>query len=451
MSVGKKIVAGLALAVGLVVVNARCSSSSDGPTLTRSELLDPDRCKSCHASAFREWSGSMHAYAGDDPVFVAMNARFVRENPGNPGLCVTCHAPVARAEGLTTDGTNLASVPKWARGVTCFACHTISSIEGDHNALLTFGKDLVLRGPIADPFAGVPHGAARAATFDGESAESSRPCGTCHDVRNAHGLDVERTFAEWRESVYAKDDPKVRLTCVACHMPGRVGLAADVSGAPSRRVHDHSMPGVDVALVPFAESAAQREAVQRALDGTLVAKLCVDPPQGKPQVSVILDDAFAGHGFPSGALHDRRAWVELVASAAGVPVFSSGVVPDGTSVTDVAGTWVLREILYDDKAKPVPFLWDGRTSTSEQLPPAVTNDPVDPRFVHSVTRTYDVPPETDEVAMRVRIIAIGLDVLDELVSSGDLAPSVRAAMPTFTLASTNLRWKKSDGGYRCVP
>ncbi|CAN5334320.1 hypothetical protein BH09MYX1_BH09MYX1_17170 [soil metagenome] len=430
----------------------RCTSEAPlAAPLTRTELLDPVRCQGCHANAFREWSGSMHAYSSEDPVFIAMNARFVRETPDGHELCVKCHAPVARTEGLTTDGTNLAAVPKWAHGVTCFACHTISSVEGEHNAALTFGKDAVLRGPIADVYAGAPHSSVRSLAFDGAHAESAAPCGTCHDVQNGHGFDVERTFAEWRGSVYAKNDPKVQLTCPACHMPGRVAPAADLNGAPLRRVHDHSMPGVDLALTPFPESAAQRDAVQHSLDGTLVAKLCVDPPQGKPQVSVVLDDAFAGHGFPSGALHDRRAWVELVASANGAEVYSSGVVADGTAVTGAGSTWLLSETLLDDTSAPVPFLWDARSATIEQLPPATTNDPNDPKHVHSVTRTYDVPPQTDEISIRVRIIAIGLDVLDALVASGDLAPAVRNAMPVLTLGSTVLHWKKADAGYRCVP
>ncbi len=447
---------GIALACALgsstSIATTSCSTEAPAtPQLTRAQLLDPEQCKGCHPGAFREWSGSMHAYAAEDPIFVAMNARFQREGGGPKDLCLGCHAPVARSEGLSSDATNLPALPKWSRGVTCFSCHTIASVEGDHNAALTFGKDGTMRGPLAEPMAGAPHASTGSAAFDGENGASSAPCGSCHDVRNGHGFDVERTFAEWRGSVYAHDDPKVRLTCPGCHMPGRVGLAAEVSGAPSRRIHDHAMAAVDVALVPFPEATAQRDAVQRALDGTLVAKLCVSPPQGKTSVAVTLDDAFAGHGFPSGALHDRRAWLELVARANGTEVASFGVVPDGTAVTSAGGTWLLTESLLNEAKQPVHFLWDAFSATVEQLPPAVTNVPTDPGYVHSVTRTFDVPPETDDVTMRVRIIPIGLEVLDELIASGDLAASYRATMPTFELASTKLHWAKSAGGYRCVP
>ena len=393
----------------------------------------------------------MHAYAGDDPVFRAMNARFVREG-GSSDACVRCHSPVARLLGSTMDGTNLGQVSQAERGVTCFFCHTTSAVSGDHDAQMTFGADDVLRGPIASAVSGSGHASAYAPHFDLDRTESAGFCGGCHDVQNGHGVDIERTFAEWRGSLYAKGDANVRLTCAGCHMPGRVDRAAAVDGAPPRRIHDHTMAAVDVALTPFAESDAQRLAVQTSLDASLVAKLCVDPPQGQPNVTVTLDNAFVGHGFPSGAAHDRRVWVELLAYAGGAEVFRSGVVADGESVTALAdpNLWLLREQLFDDAKNPVTFLWDARSQTTSQLPPAVTADKTDPAYYHAVSKAYDVPPSADRVTARVRVVPIGLDVLDELVKSGDLDPSVRAKMPFFTLAGTVLEWKKADG-YRCVP
>jgi hypothetical protein len=40
---------------------------------------------------------------------------------------------------------------------------------------------------------------------------------------------------------------------------------------------------------------------------------------------------------------------------------------------------------------------------------------------------------------------IGRDVLDELVHSGDLAKSVVARMPTFTVYGTEVEWTAADG------
>ena len=86
-----------------------CSSEEDaGPSLTREQLMDPETCKGCHERHYREWAGSMHAYAADDPVFVAMNRRGQEETDGALGdFCVNCHAPLAVREGATRDGLTL--------------------------------------------------------------------------------------------------------------------------------------------------------------------------------------------------------------------------------------------------------------------------------------------------------------------------------------------------------
>ena len=63
---------------------------------TATYLEDPATCMECHNQHYTEWSGSMHAYASDDPVFVAMNNRGQRETGNQLGtFCVQCHAPVA--------------------------------------------------------------------------------------------------------------------------------------------------------------------------------------------------------------------------------------------------------------------------------------------------------------------------------------------------------------------
>ena len=68
-------------------------------------LMQPDTCMTCHPRHTREWASSMHAYAGVDPVFVALNRKGQEDTGGALGsFCVRCHAPVALALGLTTDG-----------------------------------------------------------------------------------------------------------------------------------------------------------------------------------------------------------------------------------------------------------------------------------------------------------------------------------------------------------
>jgi hypothetical protein len=116
------------------VLLAACAGE---PKLDRQALLDPETCRTCHPDHVDAWSGSMHAYAADDPVFRAMNARGQRETDGALGdFCVRCHAPMAVRDGATTDGLNLDEVDPALKGVGCFFCHSVDAVEGDHDASL---------------------------------------------------------------------------------------------------------------------------------------------------------------------------------------------------------------------------------------------------------------------------------------------------------------------------
>src|SRR5262245_5741159 len=86
----------VACGVALFSGCGRDAAEEPAPKLTRDALQDPRSCAGCHPDHYREWSGSMHAFAGVDPVFQALNKRMQRETNGALGtFCVQCHAPVA--------------------------------------------------------------------------------------------------------------------------------------------------------------------------------------------------------------------------------------------------------------------------------------------------------------------------------------------------------------------
>ncbi|APR87117.1 cytochrome c family protein [Minicystis rosea] len=436
--------------LAIAVIAASCGNSAPPtPQFTKAELMDPQKCQQCHPDHYREWSGSMHAYAADDPVFIAMNARAQRETNGAVGsFCVKCHAPVALAEGATTDGTNIADLPQHLKGVTCYFCHSADEVTDTHNAPINLAADGALRGGITDPVANEAHASKYSPIHDRDRPESATLCGSCHDVVSPLGAHIERTFAEWQGTLFSHDT--LGLTCGQCHMAGREGLAAQAPDVGVRRVHGHTFPGVDTALTPFPEMDAQKAAVQSSLDGTLQAALCVKGSAGAATLQVVLDNVGAGHAWPSGSTQDRRAWVELVAYANEEPVYQSGVVPDGTSVMDLVDPdlWLIRDCILDGDGKEVHMFWEAASYDSNQLPGPVTNVQTDPNYyLTHVLRTFPRPTSTpaviampDRVTMRVRLVPIGLDVLDDLVASKDLDPSVRDAMPTFTLGGTDLEW-----------
>jgi hypothetical protein len=443
-----KIVFALLGAVALLVA---CSDdepppATPTPKLTREQLMDGRVCATCHPDHFREWSGSMHAYAAQDPVFLALNKRMQRETNGKNGnFCVNCHAPVAVRLGLTTDGTNLASLDPKVLGVTCFFCHTgILKAGALNNNPLQLSTDNVMHGGFPDPVPNEGHFAAYDAFTDYKNDASALLCGVCHDIVNPKGTPIERTFREWRGSEIALEQ---RKNCGACHMPERIGLAAQAPGVLVRKVHDHSLPGVDVALTPFPEMAAQREAVQKILDASLSASLCVRSDGGNVTIDVTLRTETVGHHFPSGAAQDRRGWVEIEARRGGSVAFTSGRVADrvAASGTDPQ-LFLLHDTHFDETGKETHLFWNTTKVEPHTVPVRRTrNEPDSAReLAHRYVFAGTMP---DEVTMHLRLRPVDFDLVEDLVGSGDLDPGVAAAIPTFTLRSGELTWR---AGAECV-
>jgi hypothetical protein len=423
------------------------------------QLRDPETCKSCHPKHYDEWAGSMHAYASTDPVFIAMNKRGQRETAGELGeFCVQCHAPMALRQGLTKDGLNLAELPKAAQGVTCYFCHNAVEAGPDHfNASLTLANDQTMRGSLRNPVDPGVHGVAYSSSHDSRSMKSSIMCGSCHDVVNPKGAHIERTFAEYEGSIHSLDRSGNNGgdSCQGCHMAWReTDYVADVPSTfmlTKRDRHDHRWAAVDVALSEFPNRAAHAHATECALseDGAYVFEILND---GQGGFTVALETT-AGHAQPSGTAQDRRLWLEFVAyDASDKVLFQSGVIADGEHEQYPAGDpkhdaqlCMFRDHFEDEAGKDVHMFWEAKRrseSTSKLLPVALDN-----LSNHVANCEYRIPGRVQpaRVELRMRMRPVGFDVLDDLVASGDLDPAVLREMPTFTLHSTHVEWRKEDG------
>jgi hypothetical protein len=409
--------------------------------LSRSEMLDPRICQSCHPNQFSDWSLSMHAAAASDPVFLAMNARGQRETQGALGsFCVQCHAPMAVRDGLTIDGLNVASLAFQYQGVTCFFCHTVAAVTGADNASLELASDIGMRGEFSDPIANSAHASAYSPLHDAHESTSASMCGSCHDVvvpKTDAG--IERTFYEWAHSAFSGSGG---ATCASCHMtPSAVPTPiASVPGAPARISRAHDFPAVDVPLSASPDAAAQTARVKQELgNGAIQGALCVTGPPGG-SVRVILDAVGVGHKWPSGAAQDRRAWAEVIAYSAGTVTYQSGVVADGQSVTAVQGDpdlWLLRDCMSDAQGNLVSQFWQAASTEGNELPALATFSATDPRFyeTHIVQRFprsgAKLAQRPDRVTLRLRLQPIGIDVLQDLIGSEDLDAGIIDAMPTY--------------------
>lgn len=455
----------------LIVMCALVACGGDGgPKLSVAELQDPATCMECHPQHYQQWSGSMHAYAAEDPVFVAMNNRGQRETQGKLGtFCVSCHAPMAVALGLT-NGENFdpAAMPPVAKGITCYFCHNVDKVTDIHNNGLHLAMDQTMRGGLEDPKGNPAHHSKYDRLMDSDRNESEM-CGSCHDINVPEaingvpgGVDVERTFKEWKTTFFFTDKrPNIHLTCGGCHMFSKDDVVADFDGVELRPsgFHEHAWPAIDQALTPFPEMQAQADLIDRDLKDALaiintnqsgLGGICVTPQNGG-QITVRVDTFNVGHAFPSGASQDRRVWVEVIAyDASNNVLFQSGVVPPGMDPEQIndpnlLGMW---DRVFKKDNTPAHFFWEiARVDSSTLLQPPVTNDPLDPRVDHSVTKAYPIAGMqglVERVTTRMFVRALPYEVIDDLIASGDLAPGIRDALPTLEVKGARREWRRAN-------
>ncbi len=411
--------------------------------------MDPATCGSCHQEHYTEWSGSMHAYASEDPLFVALNQR-AQDEAQVGTLCVNCHAPMAVRTGATKDGTNLASLPAPLKGVTCFFCHQADEVTGTHNAALNLAGDNVMRGGFDGAIPNTAHASMYSPLHDRSQLESSSLCGSCHDVANGHGVAIERTFAEWKSTAFAAADGN---TCSQCHMAKSAAQVAiaNVAGAPLRDEHSHEFPGVDRALHGFPEADAQASAIQNLVDTTLQTALCVRGIGKEASVMVIADNVASGHEWPSGAAQDRRAWFEVAAYANDAEIYHSGNVPNGSDPTSSADSdlWLVGDCMLDDGGNAVSGLWSATSVDSNLLPGQLTFDKSSPDFYRThVYRNFPKDPTAslsafpDRVTLDVHLLPFPIDLFDDLFTdptrfglSADDVSALRAKIVPLELGS----------------
>ncbi len=446
------------LAVPAALLAACGDAPSERPQASREQLMDPQACRSCHEQHYAEWAQSMHAYASKDPVFLAQNRQAQEETNGELGdFCIQCHAPMAVRTGASRDGLNLEELPEALSGVTCYFCHASGEVSGAHNNAIELASDGVLRAGLREPASSSFHASGYSELLAGARAESSALCGACHDLVTpaeplGHALEVERTFAEWSDSLFSPEHaarPEAALSCSACHMPG-VERAAIAPGGPPRVRHLHLFPGVDVALTPFPttgdatidDAAANERAVRELLDTSLRVEVCVQRLPGAAfAIEVTLDNVNAGHSFPSGSSHNRDLWLEVRAfDREERALYESGVSYGEGSEQGDSDLWLLRDRLLDDAGAPTHALWKAAAIERFAIPASATSDRRDPGFYrnHRVRRfpaplDASIAGEPARVSVTARLRPVGLAALDELVGAGYLSPSVKERLPTHDL------------------
>lgn len=468
-----------------VLALAACDGCDD-QKLAVEELQNPETCKDCHPKHYEQWSGSMHAYAADDPVFLAMNRRGQRDTSGELGsFCISCHAPMAlllgEADGATFDP---AALRPETRGITCYFCHNVEQVTGDHNAPIVLAMDQTMRGGVKDPVDSPAHHSKYDAELMAGKTNKSTLCGACHDLVTPAGVHLERSFAEWKTTVFATEDPDpaafLPQTCSRCHMFASDEIIADRPDLNVRvrenGFHEHLWPAVDQALTPFPQLVEQKAAIERDLAGAIAIKgikplgapdapggICLNPDN---TLTVRIDSFNVGHMFPSGAAQDRRMWLQVQAwDASGNLIFERGKVPDGVDPEETSDPTVncaasnpadgrtrcaaFYDRTYKADGSVAHFFWEVARYESQLIRPAITLDPNSPAYDHSTTVVYDVPPairsQIDRIEAQVFLRPLPFAMIRELEQSGDLDPAIKAGIETLEVGEKSV-WTKATAG-----
>ncbi len=397
-------------------------------------LEEPEACMSCHRgynptdSKFmphNTWGGSMMANATRDPLFWAALDVANKDYPGVGDYCLRCHTPsgwmngrVVKAVGggssgpggasgcqLTGDYDDFDGKGNDYSGLTCHFCHRMmptgpageAGMIGNANIWIDNATSCVnpdgssfggpcRRGPYTytDGMLDPPHGWVKS-----EYHSESEICGTCHDVSTPDtdkgplktliletGVDtkrpmpIERTFTEWKNSLFAdviyrdglgegaSGTPAIvrEETCQTCHMrtsedPAAKACNQNPAGSRTGNLPVHEFVGANAWVPQIIKSeyggpdGFDREA---DFDRTITAarEMLADsanvettitaytPPTagaaGSISVSVKVTN-LSGHKLPTGYAEGRRMWLNVKALSASQAVVAESAAYDAST------------------------------------------------------------------------------------------------------------------------
>jgi hypothetical protein len=305
-------------------------------------------CIACHFDYYLEWQSSRHAGAALNPWVLDLfsgdgtpggGAGYVfrdTHDPGDSGFCATCHAPLEDVFQPGQVMLNELSTGVGEDGVTCLACHQVSHVNDQVEALHHLGNsvyrfpdtgspEFTVFGPLADLAEGPMLNVHQPQFRD------SRICAGCHEYDNPFtGAPGQTTYSEWLASPFAQPGPGFRA-CQDCHLPARQDEGFIAAGGPLRPAsqrHRHDFVG----------------ATPQTLADNIDLRLEVEQ-QGAQVVLRAEVENQCGHHFPTGIsirnallLLEVRLNGEPLAQVAGptIPFWGSDEVP-GEQPGDYAG------------------------------------------------------------------------------------------------------------------
>ncbi|HOC90772.1 MAG TPA: multiheme c-type cytochrome [bacterium] len=375
------------IAAALIFAGANISAGSDNseyrffPNLlkitgdrqvTVNDFTGPETCGACHQGIHEQWEGSMHANSFKDPVWQKKWKMAFEETGGAIGTeCIGCHSPIGMMTDKLVAPADMEKLDNIsANGVQCDYCHSIDSTHYQktralepHNMAVAIDPGQLKRGPFGD---------SEASFHDSVYSQlhtSAEFCGNCHNVfHGSTGFPIERTYDEWRHSVYARNG----IVCQDCHMAPIDNLpevAATLKRVPNPgyaseiaderpHIYTHEFVGGNFVMSRLLGSEKHAVIAEKRLKAAARLSLssAATSSPGLTVVDVKVENIAAGHNLPTSLTELRQMWLDVRAEdAAGKIFWRSGAVDEKGAIDSKAV--IFNSLAVDDFGQPTLKPW----------------------------------------------------------------------------------------------
>ena len=379
------------------------ATTFNGQFINGEDFISSTRCASCHSDVFPHWLQSAHRNSFREPFYQKnVNDLISQRNIAFTRHCESCHNPAALFAGALTDKPQFKNRPFDSDGVSCIACHSIESVNGQGVGGYTMGQPALLQKLDGTK---IVQATDQQILDDIESHKRAmmRPilqkpefCGACHKSQVPKELNdykFLRAFAvadELQMSSFSKESPhpfyvRNKETCNSCHMQKVESKNFDVS-AKDGMITSHRWAAANTAIPHFFGYKEQLAEVTKFLKDD---KLGVDifalhiQPDGKSKeklvapinrkdfkiragdtltADVIITNKNIGHSFPPELRDFYEAYVEFtVADETGKAIYKSGFIqPDG-KLDEKAHAYKTHLVKGDGSYNDLHHIWQTKT------------------------------------------------------------------------------------------
>lgn len=367
--------------------------TANGNFIPAVALMNNEYCLECHPDVYKSWFHSAHRFSSFNNPFYLFAVKETREvglkRDGSVQAsrwCAGCHDPVPFFSGAFDDPNfDMKHHPTSQAGISCTACHSITSLEGGHRGLIGNGN-YTIEEPVHYPFAFEPTNSLayylnlqlvkakpdfHKKTFLKPLHKSAEFCSTCHKVGLPYELNHYKEFLRGQNhydpyllsgvsGVNARAfyyPEKAKLNCAECHMPLQKSddFAAKLYGTNEfRAVHDHLFPAANTAL-PHVRDEPDIVKIHQdflkdcirvdvfglkeggTIDSPLIAPIRPKVPALKPGRTYLIETVVRtvrlGHPLTQGTVDSNELWADVRVTD-----------PDGTVLGRSGGLGQFKEV-----------------------------------------------------------------------------------------------------------